>query len=164
MKSRTILFAALVAFFVTSASAENIKLKFQDLAELGSALKGLDGLEKEVQTSDQGKRIIRVPFDLKPAARIAIAKDLTAVRGALDAFEQQRQVLLQRVSPGAIEKVQTDIVLLGKFSELWNAFVKEPITIDVTFLTEEQLNLDSNKEIVGSMLAGLTPILKVPSK
>lgn len=160
MKSRTILFAALVAFFVSSVSAESIKLKFQDLAELGGALKALDGLEKPVQTSDQGTRIIRVPFDLKPAARLAIAKDLTAVRAAMEAFEQQRQVLLQRVSPGAIEKVQTDPSLLGKFSDLWTALIKEPIAVDVTFLTEEQLNLDANKEIVGSMLAGLSPIIR----
>lgn len=159
-------FAALCAsaLLLASASAETIKIKFQDLAELGGALRSLDGSEKEVKTSDQGTRIIRSPFDLKPAARIAIAKDLAAVRGALDAFEQQRQAILQRVSPGAIDKVQTDVALLGKFAQLWNDLVKEPVVVEVVLITEEQLNLEANKEIGGTVLAGLSPILAVPKK
>lgn len=158
--------ALLTAFLAVSAFAfaEPVKIKFTDLAELGAALRSLDGTEKEVKTSDQGTRIIKVPLDLKPGARIAIAKNLATVRGALDAFETQRQALLQKVSPGAIEKIQTDQVLLGKFAQLWTDLVKEPVVIDVQLITEEQLNLDTNKEITGSVLAGLAPILAPPKK
>ncbi len=165
MKKRSLLFvvAALCAASL-SAFADPIKIKFVDLAELGGALRSLDGTEREVKTSDQGTRIIKVPLDLKPAARIAVAKNLSAVRGALDAFESQRQVLLQRVSPGAIEKVQQDPALLGKFAQLWNDYIKEPVVLEVTLLTEEQLNLDANKEIGGTTLAGLAPILAPPKK
>ena len=161
---KNILFLA--AFFAASVLtvAEPIKIKFADLAELGAALRSLDGTEKEVKTSDQGTRIIKVPLDLKPAARIAVARNLSTVRTALDAFESQRQALLQRVSPGAIEKIQTDPALLGKFAQLWTEIVKEPVSIDVVLLTEDQLNLEVNKEITGSVLAGLTPILVPPKK
>lgn len=159
-------FAALFAaclLLASIASAEPIKIKFQDLAELGGSLRSLDGVDREVKTSDQGVRILRTPFDLKPSARISIAKDLSAVRAALDAFEQQRQALLQRVSPGAIEKVQTDVALLGKFAQLWTDLVKEPVTIDVATLSEADLNLEANKEITGTILAGLAPVL-APAK
>lgn len=152
----------ILLLFITAAlaSAEPVKIKFQDLAELGGSLRALDGTEREVKTSDQGTRLIRVPLDLKPAARIAIAKNLSAVRTALDAFESQRQALLQKVSPGAIDKVQTDPSLLGKFAQLWTELLKEPVTIDLTPIAEDQLNLEANKEITGSVLAGLTPVLK----
>lgn len=163
MRKYTVLLAAFLAASVF-AFAEPIKLKFTDLAELGAALRSLDGSEKEVKTSDQGTRIIKVPLDLKPAARIAVARNLAAVRTALDAFETQRQRLLQTVSPGAIEKIQTDPALLGKFAQLWTDLVKEPVVIDVVLITEEQLNLDANKEIAGSTLAGLAPILSPPKK
>lgn len=158
--------ALITAFLAASALAfaEPVKIKFTDLAELGAALRSLDGTEKEVKTSDQGTRIIKVPLDLKPGARIALAKNLSTVRGALEAFETQRQALLQRVSPGSIEKIQTDPALLGKFAQLWTDLIKEPVTIDAVFITEEQLNLDTNKEITGSVLAGLAPILAPPKK
>ena len=141
------------------ASAEPVKLKFPEIVELGASLRALDGAEKEVKT-DQGIRVIRVPLDLKASARIAIAKNLAVVRTALDAFEAQRQRTLQTVNPGAVEKIQTDQTLLTKFVLAWNEVVKEPVTLDVTLIAEDQLNLDTNKEITGSVLAGLTPVLK----
>ena len=162
MKSKLLTLLAALCI-LASTSADTIKIKFQDLAELGLALKSLDGTEREVKT-DQGSKIIRIPFDLKPTARITIAKDLLAVRTAMDAFEQQRQALLQRVSPGAIEKVQTDAILLGKFAQLWADLIKEPVAIDIAFLTEDQLNLEANREITGTIIAGLTPVLGAPRK
>lgn len=156
-----VLFAALLALAVSaSVHAEAVPVKFAELVELGGSLAVLDGIEHEVKTSDQGTRIIRIPLDLKAAPRIAIAKDIAAVRTALAGFESQRMKLLQTVSPGAIEKVQGDPVLLAKFRQLWEDYIKDAVKIDVVLLTEEQLNLDANKEIVGSVLAGLSPILK----
>lgn len=163
MKSRfTKLVAGIVAVLalsVASLRADTVKVKFSELAELGASLRGLDGAEREVKTSDQGTRVIRVSFDLKPAARIAIAKNLSAVRTALEAFEAQRQSILQSVSPGAPEKVQTDPALLAKFADAWNALAREPVAIEVAMISEDQLNLEANKEITGTILAGLAPVL-----
>jgi hypothetical protein len=164
MNKRFLILAASLVFAASIATADTIKIKFNDLAELGGALRSLDATEKEVKTADQGTRIIKVPLDLKPAARIAVAKNLASVRGALEAFEQQRQALLQRVSPGAIEKIQSDQALLGKFAQAWNDLIKEPIVLDVVLITDEQLNLEANKEIGGTVLAGLAPILAPPKK
>jgi hypothetical protein len=159
--NKRILLGLLASFVLAvSASAETIKIKFNDLAELGASLKSLDGVEKTVNTSDQGTRVIKTSFDLKASARIAIAKDLAIVRTALEAFETQRQLLLERVSPGAIQRVQADPALLAKFVALWNDYTKEAVAIDVVMLTEADLNLDVNKDIGGSILAGLGPILK----
>lgn len=160
MNKRILLGLLASVLLAVSASAETLKIKFNDLAELGAALKSLDGVEKTINTSDQGTRVIKTSFDLKASARIAIAKDLAAVRTALEAFETQRQLLLDRISPGAIQKVQADPTLLAKFISAWNDYTKEPIALDVTLLAEADLNLDVNKDIGGSVLAGLSPILK----
>ncbi len=161
MKKYILMFAAI--FAAVCLQAEPVKIKFNDLAELGAALRALDGNDKSIQTSE-GTRVIRVPLDLKASARIAIARNLSAVRTALEAFEQQRQQLLQQVSPGAIQKVQNDPELLTKFLVLWTEATKDPVTLDLQLLTEEQLSLEANKEITGSVLAGLAPILATPKK
>ncbi len=152
------IFAAFLCF--ATALAEPAKLKFAELVDLKGALLVLDGIPKEIRTAD-GSKIIRVPLDLKAATRIAASKNLAAVNPALDAIEAQRQVILQKVSPGAPEKIDSDQGLKAKFFELWNSYVeKNAVTVEVVKMTEESLNLEVNKEITGSVLAGLAPVLK----
>ncbi len=113
---------------------------------------------------DQGKdpaKLVKTPYDLKAATRIAIARNLVATQTALEAFEVSRQKALQTISPGAPEKVQTNQELLAKFLDLWAKETAEPVTIDLALIHEDALNLDANPNIPGTVLAGLTPILPI---
>ncbi len=154
-----------VALFATAfLHADTVKLKFSALAELGASLKEMDGADKpyeNVQTN-QGAvtRILKVPYDLKTPVRIALAKDLVVVRAALDAFEQKRQRIIAEVSPGAPEKIQIDQALMTKFINAWNIATTEPVTVDLQLISSDDLNLDKNKELPGTVVAGLTPLLK----
>ncbi len=170
MKKQTSrLLAALVAAFLLvsiplRADPVKVKLKFDDILALSGSLSVLDGIPHEVKTSDQGSKIIRVPLDLKPGARIAAAKNIAAIKLALEGFEAQRVKLLNDVSPGAPERVAKDDAMNARFTVLWNAYVKEAVALDLESMTEEQLNLDANREITGSVLAALAPLLSPPKK
>lgn len=153
-----LLVASLV--FAAVCFAEPTKLKFNTLAELGNSLRSLDGLEKSV---DQGKdtpaKVVLVPWDFKPATRIAFARDLAAVRLALEAFEATRQALLKSLAPTGPEKVASDPALLAKFVVGWNDAIKDPVTVDLVLIAEDDLKLDANA-LPPSIITGLLPILK----
>lgn len=158
----------LVVLFAVSAAvcfADPVKLRFNAITDLVGSLREMDGVEKVYenvagQNGATNTRILRVPYDLKTPVRIALAKDLSALKQALDAFEQKRQVALNTVSPGAPERVQNDPALLAKFVTAWNAAVLEPVIVDLVLISEEDLNLDKNKDLPGSVLSGLGPIIK----
>ncbi len=156
-------FPSLIILAALSAAvcfADPVKLKFSALAELGNSLRSLDGLEKAV---DQGKdvpaKIVLQPWDFKPATRLAVARDLAAVRVALEAFETTRQALLKATSPAAPEKVSTDPALLTRFITNWNDAIKDAVVVELVLVSEDDLKLDANN-LPPSILTGLLPILK----
>lgn len=165
MKTNLTNLLLLAVLFAASLFADPVKLKFQPLAELNGALQSLDGSERAYENvslpnGQTGTRVLRVPFDLKAAVRIGIARDISAVKFALESFEAKRQIILLQVSPGAPEKIQNDPALLAKFMTAWTEATKDPITVDLFLLTEEDLNLDKNKDLANATIAGLAPIIK----
>lgn len=167
MNTRTIttVFAALLALaFSLTARAEPVKLKFQQISDLSVALAQLDGTERAYENvalpnGQTTTRILRVPYDLKTAVRIGIARNIATIKTALEAFEAKRQSLLAQVSPGSPEKIQNDPQLLAKFIALWNESTKEPLSLDLVVFAEDDLNLEKNKDLANATIAGLSPLL-----
>ncbi|HEY0966926.1 MAG TPA: hypothetical protein VGD88_06025 [Opitutaceae bacterium] len=160
MKSKTMSFILLFVALASGLNAESLKLKYAQLVELGSALSALDGAQRVVPQGDgKPSAVVFTAYELGGKTRLVIARNVAAIKTPLEAFEQTRQALLKQVSPGAPEKVATDPELTAKFIALWNDATKDPVTVDLAKIPEDDLKLDANA-VPPSVLTALLPILK----
>lgn len=160
MKSKTMSIILLFVALASGLNAESLKLKYAQLAELGSALTALDGAQRVVpQGEDKPAAVVFTAYEFSGKTRLAIARNVGALKAPLQAFEDTRQALLKQVSPGAPEKVAGDPDLVAKFALLWAEATKDPVTVDLTKLSEDELKLDANA-VPPSILTALLPILK----
>lgn len=153
------LFAALLfAALPISAIAEPLKLKGSELLELGRGLGDLDGAMKVVTDPRTGKdEKVVIAYDFTGKVRFAIARNLTAAKPMLESLAKTKQAIGEEIAgKGAVEvKGET---ALAAFSKKWGDALNEVVTIEVTKLTEFDLNLDKNA-IPGTTLTALQPII-----
>ncbi len=160
-----LLAASLLAAAPAPARAEPPRLNYAQLTDLADSLVKMDGAERAYENVALGggqtaTRILRVPYDLRTPVRVALANDLSKVKVGLAAYEQKRQLALNTVSPGAPEKVQSDPALLAKFATAWNVATAETVPVDLELVTLDDLNLEKNKDLPGTTISGLAPIIK----
>lgn len=157
MKNK-ILLTLLIVFAPALALADVVKLKHAQLQELSIALSALDGAQKVVPQGEAPAKVVHVAYEFGGKTRLAIARNLSALRRTLEEYEATRVQLLNQVSNGQPDKVQGDTALSAKFYELWRQATAEPAKIDLTLIKTDDLRLDANA-IPGSILSALTPVL-----
>jgi hypothetical protein len=162
-----LLFAVVLS--AASAFAEPVKLKVSAILELHAGLTALDGYQKEIpQGRDQNgaerpSLVMPVGYKFPPAAKWAIADDLAAVKRAKDTYDAAVLATVKAVSPdGTGESIDKSPVLKAKFSDEVRKLQDLEQTLDLKLLTREDLNLDANSNIPGTVLTWLSPILKKP--
>lgn len=170
MKNRLFLPLILAALaFVSPAFAEPVKLKVSAVLELHEGLAALDGYQKEIpQGRDQNGNerpslVMPVGYKFGAAAKWAIADNLAVVKKAKATYDAAVVATVKSVSPdGTGEAIDKSPVLKAKFSDEVRKLQELEQTLDLKLLTREDLNLEANGNLPGTVLTWLSPILKKP--
>lgn len=168
MKTKTMSLLAALAF-ASAAFAEPVKLKVSAILELHDGLTALDGFQKEIpQGRDQNGNerpslVMPVGYKFPAATKWAIADDLAAVKKAKATYDAAVVATVKAVSPdGTGEAIDKSPTLKAKFSDEIRKLQDLEQTLDLKLITREDLNLEANANLPGSVLTWLGPILKKP--
>jgi hypothetical protein len=157
--SRLLLSIVVLAASAVCASADPVKIKGSDLLELGRGLGDLDGCFKVVTDPRTGKdEKVAIAYEFTGKVRFAIARNLTAVKPALEALAKAKQAIGEEVAGKGVTEIKGDSPALAAFNRKWAEVLNEPITVDLAKLTESDLNLDRNG-IPGTTLTALQPVI-----
>jgi len=140
--------------FAASAHAETITLTTQQARTVFVGLQALAGYEDQTNA----KPVLRV-YALSPAVRVAIKNDLVALTPVIEAYNKARGEELCSLVPTSCAIAKDDgpnLLAIAKFDE---AAGKVKITRDLTRLSVDDLQLDKNDHITGSILAALAPVM-----
>lgn len=132
-----------------------MKLTYITAIECHGALSSLDGTPKVI--IDGGREtVVSVPMTFTPNVRIAIARNICALRAEKDAFEQRRTELARQLANGGANVAPEH---MGEYVVAMNALsLMETEELPVTRFTESDLNLEQNP-IPPSVLAALMPFI-----
>lgn len=132
-----------------------MKLTYINAIECLGALSALDGTPKVIV--DGGREtVVSVPMTFTPNVRIAIAKNICALRMEKDAFEQRRTEIARQLANGGAAVAPEN---MGEYVVAMNALSQtETSELPVTCFTESDLNLSQNP-IPPSVLASLMPFI-----
>lgn len=135
-----------------------MKLTYIAALECLDALSALDGTPKLI--TDGGKEtVVTMPMAFTPNVRIAIARNICALRAEKVNFETRRSEIARQLANGG-ERVAPEN--MGEYAEAINGLSREKTAeLSVTRLSESDLNLSQNP-IPPSVLANLLPILGTP--
>jgi hypothetical protein len=141
----------------------------RDVLELYSALTSLDGYPRAV-----GDRVITVPYEIEPKARLDIALNKAALRPIKEAIEETRNALVTEIAGerGEIPETVTDSAT-GKvvtnpdamtFQRRWKEVLEATTTVDLHTITQRALHVGDDTDakanpIPGTVLELLLPIL-----
>jgi hypothetical protein len=154
---RFIVLCVAAALLVTPAAAEPLKLTVGEAVDLIDALRGLDGYSEMV--SEDGKsRVVKRPFVLDGAARMAITQDIIALAPFEKAYQRAHDDKLCELSAGACriaDGTPAAKTLIDYDSENKQA----PAAVELAPLTVDQLKLDKNASIGPAILVPLAPLL-----
>ena len=148
------LFLLVPLLFAGSAHAESMTLTTQQARTVFVGLQALAGYEDQANA----KPVLRV-YALSPAVRVAIKNDLVALTPVIEAYNKARSEELCRLVPTSCAIGKDDgpnLLAIAKFDE---AAGKVRITRDLTRLSVDDLQLDKNDHITGSILAALAPVM-----
>lgn len=168
MKTKTMFLLAALAF-ATAAFADTVKLKVSTILELHEGLSALDGFQKEIpQGKDQNGNerpslVMPVGYKFSAKAKWAIADNLAAVKKAKATYDAAVLATVKSVSPdGTGEAIDKSPVLKARFSDEVRKLQELEKPIELSLLTREDLNLEANSNIPGTVLTWISPIVKAP--
>lgn len=137
-----------------------MKLTNEQAINLFSALNGLDGYDRVVNGSGT-EQVVREIYRFGGTVRLAVAKNINALKPTVDAFTEARNSLIKEISNGA-----------GHFNTVTNPEMATKLLIEEKIIMEAEtdninlvtisvadLRLDENP-IPSSRLAFLSPILQ----
>lgn len=165
-KFTTLIFALALA---CAAQAETVKLKVSEMLELNVALSTLDGFDKEVPQgkdgsgSDLPSKIIRGGYKFAAKTAWALADDRAEALRARATYDAAALGVVKALSPdGTPEAIDKNPALLAKYSDEIRKLLDLQRDFTLTLISRDELNLDVNTMIPGTVLAKLGPILKKP--
>lgn len=152
----------LFALFVLSAAgvfAVPAHLSFTQAQEAIGALQGLDGYT--VLDANNFRTVLN--YDLKGQTRRNIAEDLNILKAAVLALQQTAAKIkaadgLNPDGTGGTPAQKT------KADADWADATRSPLELDLKVITIDDLNLDANKTLPGSIIAALAPFSEAPAK
>lgn len=157
--------ATLLAFLLPGIlSAEQFTLTIAKANELAVALTDLGTPHDRLidQGSGQPQKVVSLPYDFgDESIRVSmiIARDLAALRPALEAFEKDRAALIKELWGDATPKPEDAQQAIFKSRIAPKA--DSPFTVDLTKLLESDLNLKQNR-IASTTITSLLPLLVAP--
>ena len=159
-----LLLPVLLSLTALPAPADTLKLKVSEILSLHDGLSALDGYQKEVpQGEGQPSRIIAAGYKFSAKVKWAVADDLAAVAKVKAVYDAAVLATVKAVSPdGTGEAIDKSPALKARFSDEVRKLQELEKPVDLTLLTREDLNLDVNAGIPGTVLTWLAPILKKP--
>lgn len=165
--NRTKLLLLAVLSIALSASAEPVKLKVSAILDLHAGLSALDGYQKEIpqgrdQTgAERPSLVMPVGYKFNAATKWALAADLAEAAKAKAVYDAAVLATVKAVSPdGTGEAIDKSPALKARFSEEVRKLQELEKELNLTLVTREDLNLDANGNIPGTVLTWLSPILK----
>jgi hypothetical protein len=165
-KFTTLIFALALA---CAAQAETVKLKVSEMLELNAALASLDGFDKEVPQgrqpdgTDAPAKIIRGGYKFAAKAAWALADNRAEALRAKANYDAAALGIVKALSPdGTPEAIDKSPALVAKYSDEVRKLLDLQKEFTLTLISREDLNLDVNSMIPGTVLAKLGPILKKP--
>ncbi len=166
--NKTFLYLAAI-FLAAVLRAEPVKLKVSAILELNEGLTALDGFQKEIpqgRDSNGNERpslVMPVGYKFSAATKWAIADNQAVVKKARATYDAAVLATVKAVSPdGTGEAIDKSPTLKAKFSDEVRKLQELEQTIDLKLLTREDLNLEANPNIPGTVLTWLAPVLKKP--
>lgn len=165
---KNILTLILAGVLCTAAFADTIKVRFpSEPVNLITALVALDGQDRVV-TSDGQDKVVRVPYDLgKDAVRIrlAIRKNLLALRTAVEEFEKARTGYVREVfgvdsmdpSEFAKQPAEKQAQFNAKAAQLLT-----PVEIEISPFTEADITTFAAAGVPGSVSVALETMVAKP--
>ncbi|MBU3741504.1 MAG: hypothetical protein FGM24_04370 [Candidatus Kapabacteria bacterium] len=143
----------------------------RDVLELYSALTALDGYSKAV-----GDRVVTVPYEIEPRARLDIALNKATLRPVKEAIEETRNAIVTEIAGDRGEIPDTVTDGLGKvstnpeaitFQRRWREVLDATVTVDLRRLPVKSLHIGDDADtkanpIPGTVLEILMPILDHP--
>jgi hypothetical protein len=159
MKKPTTLFAIIVALALAPfLAAEPLTRKGSEILDLDRGLAGLDGAFKVVTDPRTGKdEKVPVAYEFTGKVRFAIARNLTAIKPAIEALAKAKQAIGEEIGGKGATDIKGDAAIAA-FNKKWNEVLNEPVTVDLQRLTESDLNLEKN-QIPGTTINALAPII-----
>lgn len=170
MKTTTKFTILILALALAGAlHAETVKLKVSEMLELNAALASLDGFDKEVPQGKDGNgvdlpaKIIRGGYKFSAKTAWALADNRAEALKAKANYDAAQLGIVKALSPdGTGEAIDKSPALQAKFSDEVRKLLDLQKDFSLTLISREDLNLDVNGMIPGTVLAKLAPILKKP--
>jgi hypothetical protein len=145
------LLATLLVFFAASAAfaGETIKLNLSQQAELLSGLSSLDGSLK----LDRDNARVAIAYDFSGATRIAIAHDITALKGSIQNVQDAWKAYLK--GAGISDETKETPEQHAEVAKIQNA----PAEVSIIKISVDDLKLDANA-IPPTAISALKPVIK----
>ena len=138
------------------AHADSLTLTYTDAISAFNGLAALSSYPEVVK--DGGKeQVVQVPYSFSVNTRIAIARDIAAIRAAVAPIEQALQANARAIQ--ADPKYKTDAERTAASTAAVEQATKTPIKLDLTRLSMADIKLEINTAISPVMLTQLAPIL-----
>lgn len=170
MKPRTITTLLLAAALCVAARAEQITVRMpSECVNLINSLASLDGVDKAVKDSATGEeKALKVPYDFGKDGvrlRLAIRKNLLALKGAFEAYEIARVGYVKEVF--GVEQLSTEAFAAAAQSKK-DEFTKramalaEPVKIEIAPFTEADFTTFAGAGIPGTVSVALEAFAAKP--
>jgi len=164
MKFLKLVSVALLAFtFVTGCGAaektKEVKLTAERaIAMLDAISNRMENYEKTTKDKDGNEKQIRVPYTFDVSTRMALAKDILALKFVADAFEKTRIALLMELSGGS-GVIQPNTTEEAQFRVKLMAESQKEYTLNLFVFSKADLKLKDDDGFQASVLQAIIPIM-----
>jgi hypothetical protein len=140
-----------------AASAEPMKLTVNQAFSVSMGIGQLDKGFDEPAKNDGKDVVLHRSFLFSPAVRIALAVNASHISDAIMPVQKALKAARDKVSPNGGELDKESRKALDAEIEKLGA---QPLDIDLTPLSQDDLALDKNTGVTAAMIQALLPIIK----
>lgn len=157
---RYFLAVSIIFGFCNLANAEQVTLTYEEAANILPALSALDSYED----IDNQQKMVKRFYKFSGSVRLAIAKDITALRNVLLVFRDAHNAKIQELTGGDVgnKEKQDSVAAAVNASDNEMSKHKQPIELDKIKIEDLGLDPPNNNPIPPSVIAGLNLILVAP--
>lgn len=138
-----------------------LTLTNQEVGELKSAIKALDGYEKIVKDGEKERAVLDY-YKLGTGFKASLAKNQIALKPAADAYEMARNAVFRECSGGE-ETIATQTeegkLQMQRLNARLLDLSRETNEVELLTVKLEELRLDTNDKMPITVIGGLGPIL-----
>lgn len=132
-----------------------IALKLSQVGLMHAALKSFDRYEKSIKVAGGTEAMVKVPYDLNPATRFAMAKNMAVLSAVMDNLNEARNSLVKQLSDDGLEVPKEK---LAQFNSQLNDLLDSVEEVDLALISWSDLKPEANP-IPPSVAADMMPLL-----